>query len=75
MDITEIIKEKLADRSLHQRDLAERTGIRKDSLSLYVNRKREPNLETLLRILEGLHCSLEVRDEETGETYQVAAGD
>lgn len=47
------------------------TGIPKWNLSRYLNGKREMDMDTLIIILKSLQCSLQIRNDRTGEVTNV----
>lgn len=49
------IKEVMAERELTQRGLASMAGLTQKSISLYVNGRREPPLESLYQIAKALN--------------------
>ena len=47
------------------------TGIPKWNLSRYLNGKREMDMDTIITILKSLQCSLQIRNNRTGEITNV----
>lgn len=67
MNIPNYIKVKIAERSINQKILAKRAGLKNQSnlsIMLKVNNMRVDNLFALL---EGLDCEMVFRDRTTGE--------
>ena len=63
----EYLKAALKAKKMTQRELGQRIGCGESTISQYVNGKRSPDYETLLRIAEELDCSVDylLRGEES----------
>lgn len=52
-------------------NISTKTGIPKWNLSRYLHGQREMNMDTLIIILQSLQCSLQLRNNKTGEIINV----
>ena len=59
MTLGENIRKKRLEYDLQQEELAKRVGIKKAMLSLIERNKRKPSLDTLSKIADSLHCSID----------------
>ena len=59
MTLGENIRKKRLEYDIEQQELAKRVGIKKAMLSLIERNKRKPSLNTLNRIADSLHCSID----------------
>ena len=53
------LKEKLEEKDMSQRELAEKTGMTEVSISRYVSDVRSPNLKALMKIADALGCTID----------------
>lgn len=52
-------------------NISKETGIPKWNLSRYLHGQREMDMDTLILILKALQCSLQIRNNKTGEIINV----
>lgn len=52
-------------------NISTETGIPKWNLSRYLHNQREMDMDTLILILKSLQCSLQIRNNRTGEIINV----
>lgn len=69
--ITALILKEMERQGKKASIISTETGIPKWNLSRYLNGKREMDMDTLIIILNSLHCSLQIRNNRTGEVTNV----
>lgn len=69
--IAALIMKEMKRQGIKATNIAQETGIPKWNLSRYLNGKREMDMDTLILILKSLHCSLQIRNDRTGEIINV----
>lgn len=57
MTLQERIKEQMAEKKINQKELAEMTGLTEASVSKYVNGKREPRIDVILKLAKAFNVS------------------
>lgn len=57
MTLQERIKEQMAEKKISQKELAEMTGLTEASVSKYVNGKREPRIDVILKLAKAFNVS------------------
>jgi hypothetical protein len=72
MELNDIIKDRLKTKGRNQQYLVDSIeGMKKSALSRYLNENRKIPLPVIIAVLDTLNCSLQVRDNETGEIINV----
>jgi len=55
------IKRMIVERGLTQKELARKSGVTEANISLYLSGKAEPNLSSLMRILDALNARITLK--------------
>ena len=69
--ITALIMREMERQGKKASNISTKTGIPKWNLSRYLHGQREMNMDTLIIILQSLQCSLQIRNNKTGEIINV----
>lgn len=69
--ITTLILKEMERQGKKASNIAQETGIPKWNLSRYLHDQRSMDMDTLIIILKALQCSLQIRNNKTGEIINV----
>lgn len=69
--ITALILEEMQRQGKKATNISTETGIPKWNLSRYLHGQRTMDMDTLILILKSLQCSLQIRNDKTGEITNV----
>ena len=70
-NVTALIMKEMQRQGKKATNISEETGIPKWNLSRYLHGQREMDMDTLIIILKALQCSLQIRNNKTGEIINV----
>ena len=69
--LTALILKEMERQGIKATNISKETGIPKWNLSRYLHGQREMDMDTLIIILQSLQCSLQIRNNKTGEIINV----
>lgn len=69
--VTALIRTEMERQGIKATTIVQATGIPKYNLSRYLHGQRAMDMDTLIIILKSLQCSLQIRNDKTGEITNV----